>query len=214
MSATWTCNCGTIFPESRADGDRIRCSECGFVVEDSVALQTGVQVEPPPRTVLACPKVAVQTTAPSVKCLPVTELATDVDIRSFVWDPCILLGSLLIVSIVSGFLIYGLCRLDVMDCGYSLSDAAAAQIRGPLTQACEAYRHKHGKYPDHLGVLLDPDEHGIVYIDRREGLIDPWRRPYQYDPKGPMNEGRRPDIWTVTPDGKVIGNWSKLPNRR
>ena len=42
---------------------------------------------------------------------------------------------------------------------------------------------------------------------------DPWKKPYQYDPSGPRNNGRRPDIWTVAPDGLEIGNWPKAPGR-
>ena len=40
-----------------------------------------------------------------------------------------------------------------------------------------------------------------------DALLDHWKNPYQYDAAGPKNGGKQPDIWTVTPEGKVIGNW-------
>ncbi len=30
---------------------------------------------------------------------------------------------------------------------------------------------------------------------------------YQYDAAGKKNGGTKPDIWTETPDKKIIGNW-------
>ncbi len=42
-----------------------------------------------------------------------------------------------------------------------------------------------------------------------EELIDPWKKPYQYDPAGPKNKGSKPDLWTATPEKKVIGNWKE-----
>ena len=37
--------------------------------------------------------------------------------------------------------------------------------------------------------------------------MDPWGKPYRYDPKGKRNGGKRPDIWAVHPDKTEIGNW-------
>jgi hypothetical protein len=73
-----------------------------------------------------------------------------------------------------------------------------------LTIAADAFKAKHGSYPAALSELTSapvprPPEPGE--------LIDPWGRPYQYDPSGPKNEGKRPDIWAVTPSGEVIRNW-------
>jgi hypothetical protein len=82
------------------------------------------------------------------------------------------------------------------------TDVAEAQIKGPLTLACNAYYVRVGAYPPTLGALLGPP----TLLDRDQ-LIDPWGRPYRYDPKGPKNNGMYPDIWTVTPDGIEIGNW-------
>jgi hypothetical protein len=92
---------------------------------------------------------------------------------------------------------------------YTMEHAADAQLRGTLNQACEAYRVKHGRFPVKLEVLLEKDEMGRPYLDldSKDALIDPWGQPYQYDAKGPRNNGVKPDIWTVTPAGVEIGNW-------
>ena len=45
------------------------------------------------------------------------------------------------------------------------------------------------------------------YVDPKFTFTDPWGNPYRYDPKGKRNGGKRPDIWTVTPDKTGIGNW-------
>jgi hypothetical protein len=59
--------------------------------------------------------------------------------------------------------------------------------------------------------LAQPDADGSrPAINSADALIDPWGRPYNYDPNGPRNNGNKPDIWAVAPDGALIGNW---PNR-
>src|SRR5262245_14658115 len=76
-----------------------------------------------------------------------------------------------------------------------------------LSTAVKAYRLKYNEYPTNLDDLVHPpDEKAFVESDT---ILDPWQRPYQYDPAGPRNNGEQPDIWTVGRDGKLIGNWSK-----
>jgi general secretion pathway protein G len=88
------------------------------------------------------------------------------------------------------------------------NDVAATQVKGPLTNAVQAYKVKNHQYPQSLQQLLQPDAKGNIYIEEADALIDPWQQPYKYDPSGPNNGGRRPDIWTVSPEGITIGNWS------
>jgi hypothetical protein len=38
-------------------------------------------------------------------------------------------------------------------------------------------------------------------------FLDPWGNVFHYDISGKQNKGKRPDIWTKSKDGKVIGNW-------
>ena len=83
---------------------------------------------------------------------------------------------------------------------------AKAQTR-VLSEACENYYINHGSYPTSLALLLQQSEQGGPYLKTQDALIDPWQRPYQYNPAGPNNAGRQPDIWADTPQGQV-GNWS------
>jgi hypothetical protein len=74
-----------------------------------------------------------------------------------------------------------------------------------LTTGAMAYHLKFDTYPDRLDQLVHPPEGG-PYVGA-SALNDPWDQPYQYDPAGPRNRGKQPDIWTITPKGEVIGNW-------
>ena len=76
-----------------------------------------------------------------------------------------------------------------------------------ITQAIATYRSKHdGKNPESLRDLVP------ILDDDDSFLTDPWGKPYQYDPKGPKNEGKFPDVWTVNPyeSNRLIGNWKKI----
>lgn len=98
----------------------------------------------------------------------------------------------------------------------SQKDIAQTQVKGPLTDACRFYAIKHnGAFPEGLADLLKKDEFGGPYLEDPDALIDPWKQPYQYDKSGQMNNGTRPDIWTMDPKepGVKIGNWSKLTGR-
>ena len=71
-----------------------------------------------------------------------------------------------------------------------------------LTTAVRTYKLKSGTYPQSLDGVLQ-------YITGGEPscLLDPWGRRYDYDPNGPRNGGKYPDIWTVAPNGVLICNW-------
>jgi hypothetical protein len=88
---------------------------------------------------------------------------------------------------------------------------AAKQI-GHISQKCKSYFIRNQSWPPNLQVLLIPDQHKTVYLDRPGMLVDPWGQPFIYDPSGAKNNGTQVDIWTVAPDGTVIGNWmNKIP---
>ena len=80
-------------------------------------------------------------------------------------------------------------------------DVAKLEV-ATLTKAVEFYKLKKEKYPEKLKDLIDA---GIV--EPKATLLDPWGNAYQYDAAGKKNAGKRPDIWTKTPDGEEIGNW-------
>jgi hypothetical protein len=76
-----------------------------------------------------------------------------------------------------------------------------------LTDCCQHFREINGDWPQSLDALAAPQPKGGAAFVFPDDLIGPWGHPFQYDPAGPKNHGEQPDIWTVTPQGKVIGNW-------
>jgi general secretion pathway protein G len=90
----------------------------------------------------------------------------------------------------------------------SRKDTAKMKIR-ELQTAVETYNVQHrGQWPESLESLLQKDDSGLgPYLKSQEALLDPWDRPFQYDPAGTRNNSLTPDIWTQAPDGKEIGNW-------
>jgi hypothetical protein len=86
--------------------------------------------------------------------------------------------------------------------------AVQVQLR-TLTQAAEAFYVANGVWPASLAELTRRQASGGKAFLARKALLDPWGKQYQYDVKGPRHDGMKPDIWTVTPDGKKIGNWPK-----
>lgn len=83
--------------------------------------------------------------------------------------------------------------------------AAKIQIKS-LDIALRQYFLKNNEYPKSLNALTEGDD-PILQADFN--LLDPWKKPYQYDPKGPKNNGETADVWTVTRDNVVIGNWEE-----
>jgi general secretion pathway protein G len=87
-------------------------------------------------------------------------------------------------------------------------DTARLQVKTTLTQAVEAYNIRYGEYPASLLVLAQMQPDGGKPFLEEHGLVDPWGRPYEYDPQGTNNGGLKPDIWSNGPDGaNPIGNW-------
>ncbi len=84
--------------------------------------------------------------------------------------------------------------------------AAKAQVNA-LSTAADAYFIKHQEYPRTLTQLTEKDKFGIQWVQSKDSLLDPWKRPFQYDLDGAKNAGIRPDIWTISPDKQTIGNW-------
>jgi general secretion pathway protein G len=84
-------------------------------------------------------------------------------------------------------------------------DSAKAQIKN-IETAVEAYRIKFGDLPSLAALTQQLPDGGVPPLEP-DALRDPWGREYQYDPSGQHSGGRRPDIWTTAPNGKVIGNW-------
>lgn len=98
-----------------------------------------------------------------------------------------------------------------------------------ITAQVQAYQSDHlGKIPPTLETLLEKDTDGKgPYVVGIKGIMannpldghlylrDPWGHPYQYDPSGDKNfklggaKALVPDIFTVTPDHQLLGNWQQ-----
>jgi hypothetical protein len=84
----------------------------------------------------------------------------------------------------------------VTGCARDVSDQVKVAKLGikKLDKAVQTYADKKGTHPVSLSALVDE---GLIQSD---DLNDPWDREYQYDPAGSKHRGRKPDIWTATPD--------------
>jgi general secretion pathway protein G len=90
-----------------------------------------------------------------------------------------------------------------------LEDAKEGRAKGDvktIETAVTSYELKIGSMPNSLNDLTQPPDGGKPYLTA-ESITDPWNKPYSFDPSGGHNGGQKPDIWTTTPDGRMIGNW-------
>ncbi len=86
-------------------------------------------------------------------------------------------------------------------------DAAQNWVNGAGKQYVEVYFLKARTYPKSLNDLMSPPKAGMdPVVKKASALLDPWNNQYQYKYPGTKNTGDF-DLWTVTPDGKTIGNW-------
>ncbi len=83
-----------------------------------------------------------------------------------------------------------------------------------LEQALQVYEVTVGSYPtakQGLSALrippadVPPGRWAGPYLNK-DVPLDPWGKPYQYRAPGVHNLNSF-DVWSVGPDGKVIGNW-------
>jgi len=87
----------------------------------------------------------------------------------------------------------------------SQEDTARSWVNGTGKQYVELYYLKSREYPRSLDDLLQPVV-GTPLITEPESILDPWGNEYQYSYPGRENPNGF-DLWTTTPDGRVIGNW-------
>ena len=97
------------------------------------------------------------------------------------------------------------------------SKVSAAHMQADVIgKGVQQYFVDHSAYPPDLQTLLqkDADGHG-PYLERMDALLDPWGRPYQYDPNGSNNARVGavvpiPDVFCMPPGGvMVVGNWKE-----
>jgi len=110
----------------------------------------------------------------------------------------VVLASLAVVS-------YGPIRKRMM------KDSAKTQI-GLLDEAVRTYETTVGTYPSSLDALMNqpaevPQGKWAGPYLTRAIPMDPWGKPYSYNPNGQHNQGGV-DISTTTDEGEEIGNWT------
>ena len=192
------CPCGKILDiDEPAHGKPAQCPSCGNVFVAGKPIRS---------------TTAIQGGAPEVKAgSPNSAAELNADNRSIEKSWKFPRGGYWILILLFATCV-GICGLGwlwpALRKGIDIDTTARIQIGG-LTSACKAYFDKNQRWPDQLKTLTVKDDNGIVYLESKDVLADPWSREYQYDVKGPKNNGVRPDIWTVAPDGEIIGNWPK-----
>ena len=127
------------------------------------------------------------------------------------WDRQIIVRSFLVavgLAIAAFLFLFIVAIVFYGNVGDDTKDGQAKSGVMTLTHAVTAYALKYDEYPAKLWDLVDPPDGASPFVVR-DAIIDPWQRPYQYDPIGPRNNGEQPDIWTTGHDGQLIGNWPK-----
>jgi len=149
--------------------------------------------------VLSCPRCQADfvTTAPSSAA---AEVEPETPRRWAVW---VLLAGTLPGWLLVVFLLAGPMGDDSKE---AMARAGAINVAKALT----VYRADHrGERPAILLLLTQRDGQGNGPDIDEDGLLDPWGNPYQVDYQGSHSGGESPDVWTNTPDGKIVGNWQK-----
>ena len=111
---------------------------------------------------------------------------------------------LAMIGLVAGLTIYNLS--GSFESGKI--NTARNWVNGPGKAAVTTYYLQAGEYPTTLDALLSaPVGVTTPVVEKASGLLDPWKKKYQYKgPPGVRNPGSF-DLWTIAPDGTEIGNW-------
>jgi len=128
------------------------------------------------------------------------------------------LGRWIVIGALSlAFLLaIGFAAKHFADSGEKARDRSAKQAlarRGIMTlsDAVDAYKRTSGDYPPDLETLTKPSMDGKPAPLDRSQLLDPWGRPYNYEPANRHPVHGTPHVYTLGPDpsnpGDVIDNW-------
>lgn len=118
---------------------------------------------------------------------------------------------LIVLGVVAVGLLVAACGFGkfVLDRSEEGTRRAVAKTKTrEISEALLRYHLVYDEFPVALHVLTEPDpaNQGKPYLSD-ELILDPWRQPFQYDRTGPHHEGELPDVYSVCPDGTIIGNW-------
>jgi type II secretion system protein G len=89
-------------------------------------------------------------------------------------------------------------------------DLAKSGVMG-LTQQVQIYKTQNGDYPPDLLTLTRPGNDGTAAALKESALLDPWGRPYMYEPTTLHPLTKEPRIYSQGPNpglpGSIISNW-------
>jgi len=92
---------------------------------------------------------------------------------------------------------------------YEDAKVSTAKIQAStLSEKAETYKVNNGDYPPSLDALAQPQPNGGSPLVPPDKLRDPWGRPFQFDPAGARNGGLKADVFTTTPRGVTVGNFT------
>jgi len=78
-----------------------------------------------------------------------------------------------------------------------------------ISNLVETFKLNNHEYPGSIEQLAQPQPNGFSPLSPPDKLMDPWGKMYQVDPTGPHNNGLKADVFTTTPRGVLIGNFSR-----
>jgi len=87
-------------------------------------------------------------------------------------------------------------------------EGAAKAKAMTLDTAIQTYVKNNSRAPASVADLTvqDPENDNKPYV-ADDAILDPWGQQYVIDPAGPRNKGAKPDVYTTSPEGKIIGNF-------
>jgi general secretion pathway protein G len=83
-------------------------------------------------------------------------------------------------------------------------DAASANVH-TIVNAVTAYYLHYSQYPPDLETVRAYSGSGL----KEEVLTDPWNQRYQYALGASHGGSDAFEVWTVAPDGELLGNWPR-----
>jgi general secretion pathway protein G len=90
---------------------------------------------------------------------------------------------------------------------YEDAKVSEAKIKAnAIAGAAQRYQVKYDHLPQSLDELVSPPSGGMPFIEP-DFLVDPWGNRFQYDPAGQHNGGLKPDVFTTSPHGELVGNF-------
>jgi general secretion pathway protein G len=77
-----------------------------------------------------------------------------------------------------------------------------------LSAQADIFKMNNGHYPTSIEQMAQPQPNGGSALVQPDAVRDPWGKPYTIDPNGPRNGGNKADVYTTTPKGVIVGNFS------